>query len=552
MATPSPATALRTLERLRERRAPELVARRLAALQVLARGTLATASQVRRLHEALCFLRATPDAPATLRLVERMLAGFAARRDLRRHAAALASSGIAGTTLWYPFFWPTAAWLARRAPASLSFDRSDTVAGDSLAKLVPALARPVKAHALRESHQAGYAALDLLRGRRTDAAWLVERLKSRVADDTVREALWDLVNPSCNLAPGPGVPTRTQAHFALRPPVYRTADLRRGRPELRAEALRPPRGITALPPARATALIDLARGAMVTRSRDLDAIAHGNAQDVWWIDDADGLAFALIGVQPARRVTIPAIYGGLMLENGVPIGYLQADAVGASVALSFNTFETFRGGESAWVFARLVAALRAFLGAASFSIEPYQLGDGNDEGLDSGAWWFYFKLGFRPRTRRAQALAARELARMARRPGHRSTRATLQALARDPLFLDLESRPAPFVLPAAVGLAVARRIAPLDDAALTAAACAACGLRRAPRLSSAEREAWEAWLPLLACLDTRRWPAAERAALLPLVRAKAAPSERDYARRLRRVPQLLDALAALSRSGPRP
>jgi hypothetical protein len=39
----------------------------------------------------------------------------------------------------------------------------------------------------------------------------------------------------------------------------------------------------------------------------------------------------------------------------------------------------------------------------SFTINPYQLGDGNDEALASGAWWFYYKFGFaRARPRRSR------------------------------------------------------------------------------------------------------------------------------------------------------
>ena len=116
---------------------------------------------------------------------------------------------------------------------------------------------------------------------------------------------------------------------------------------------------------------------------------------------------------------MPAIYGGLTLQNGVPVGYHQCDLVGRSAAISFNTFETFRGGEAAHTFARLLAALAHGFGTRSFSIEPYQLGKGNDEGLASGAWWFYAKLGFRPRARDGLALARREFARLARSKGHR-------------------------------------------------------------------------------------------------------------------------------------
>ena len=40
-----------------------------------------------------------------------------------------------------------------------------------------------------------------------------------------------------------------------------------------------------------------------------------------------------------------------------------------------------------------------YSGSDSFTIYPYQLGDDNDEALQSGAWWFYQKLGFRAKDR---------------------------------------------------------------------------------------------------------------------------------------------------------
>ena len=151
---------------------------------------------------------------------------------------------------------------------------------------------------------------------------------------------------------------------------------------------------------RGAAFVDLARAAMVTRERSLEAFSFADARDAWLVDDGDGLAFAFAGVIPPRRHALASFYGSLTLRNGVPIGYAQADIVGRSAALSFNTFDTFRGGEAAFTFARWLAALRHLFGATSFSIEPYQLGQDNDEAIESGAWWFYAKQGFVPRDSR--------------------------------------------------------------------------------------------------------------------------------------------------------
>ena len=212
----------------------------------------------------------------------------------------------------------------------------------------------------------------------------------------------------------------------------------RSRPDLRAELARPPRAVRRLPLRDAQALVDLARAAMVIRARSLEAFSFADARDAWWVDDGDGLAYAFFGVLPERRHALAAIYGGLMLRNGVPIGYLQSDHVGRSAALSFNTFDSFRGIEAGFTFARWLAALRRLFGSTSFSIEPYQLGWHNDEAVASGAWWFYAKLGFAPRDAALARLARAEAERQRRDPGHRSGPDTLRRLAARHLFFDLD------------------------------------------------------------------------------------------------------------------
>jgi hypothetical protein len=551
--SPSPARALAALERMRLRHDPGAAALRLALLRRLDRAWLHTADQVRRLHELLCFARAYPDDARVLRQAVRMLQRFDRRADLNAHRAELYASGIAGTTIWFPFFYPTARWVAARWPRQLQLDRSDLVAAESIAQLLPALVTPLEGFALSESHVPGYAAIDRLRGRQGDATFLIGRVAAMPGDEFTREAVYDAINPSCELLPGHTTPSRTRAAFPVAAAVFRAKPLRTGRPDLRQELARAPRPPSHLTGALARELIDLARTSMVTRERDLDAFAHGNPRDVWWIDDDDGLAFALLGMTPERRPALPAIYGGLTLQNGVPIGYHQSDLSGPCAAVSFNTFDTFRGGESAFVFARLLATLHAMFGAVSFSIEPYQLGTGNNEGIESGAWWFYAKLGFAPRARPALQLAAMETARLRRNSSHRSSEETLRQLAHHYLFFDVDpKRPGPLLLPAAIGLAVGTFLGKLDEDrqhALQLAesrARAACGLGADDQLARGEAQAWQLLFPLLAMLPARRLTAAERAGLIRLVRAKAAPSERGYIQLLSQHPKLLREFGRLS------
>ena len=244
-------------------------------------------------------------------------------------------------------------------------------------------------------------------------------------------------------------------------------------------------------------------------------------------------------VASISRAPLAAIYGGLTLANGVPIGYFQADVAGRTAALSFNTFETFRGGEAAFTFGRLLAALRHAFGVDAFSIEPYQLGEGNDEGLASGAWWFYFKLGFRPRAAAARQQADAELARIKRRAAHRSSAATLRRLAAHHLFFDLDRRRRTPLPPlAALGFRVARLLAARGEnrgealAAVQSEAAQVLGLRSLAGLNAGERQAFAGLAPLVLLAGAGRWPLPQRRDLLALIRAKAADSELGYVQRL--------------------
>jgi hypothetical protein len=255
------------------------------------------------------------------------------------------------------------------------------------------------------------------------------------------------------------------------------------------------------------------------------------------VDDGDGLAFALIGVVPERRTLLPAIYGALTLQNGVPVGYSQLDVLGGTAAISFNTFPTFRGGEAAYAFARLLALARHLFGVTSYNIEPYQLGKGNDEGIETGAWWFYFKMGFRPRAATARRIARRELARMQANARHRSSLATLRQLAEWHVFFEADPARARGLLPVAplgerVAALLARRFGgdrgeAIDDA--SRALMRLTGLRSLRSFTPGERLAWRRWSPfVLALPGVSRWSAAERRALARVVRAKGGRRESDF------------------------
>jgi len=549
------------LERLKLEFGQEAARERRLLIERLERTELARARQVERLHEALCFARAYPDDAEVERAAERALARFAARPDLVRHAGALVNSGIAGTDTLYPFFAPTARWLAARFPDRLELDSDPPPDEERLERLLPLLAHYAETPALDEAPIAATDWLGRLRAPgETTAAFLVRRLAERYPDGFDFERIYEDLDLELRLLPAAATPARGRERSPVGPRHHQRGPLDRARPDLRVEIGRRPLAVRQLSRRQGRELLDLARAAMVGRARDLDAFAYGSEEDVRLVEWEDGLAFAAIGVRPERRLLLEAVYGFLTLKNRVPIGYVLNSALFGSAEIAYNVFETFRGAEAARVYARVLATVRHLFGADAFTIFPYQLGDGNDEAIESGAWWFYQKLGFRPRDSGVDALMRRELERMARRPAHRSSPATLRRLARENLYLFL-GRPRRDVIGelavAGVGLTVSALLTRRFGRA-PARGFAACAEEAAARLGAGPRRGWSVgerlafgrWAPVVLALPrVDGWSAAERTALVEVIRAKGGRRESEFVRRFDAHPRLRRAIAALARRG---
>jgi hypothetical protein len=104
----------------------------------------------------------------------------------------------------------------------------------------------------------------------------------------------------------------------------------------------------------------------------------------------------------------------------------------------FNLYYTFRDGETAWLYARVLGVMRKLTGVSAFSLDPYQIGHENEEGIESGAFWFYRKFGFDRYESSIQRLTRREEEKIASRKNYRTSAATLRRLAEAPMIFELD------------------------------------------------------------------------------------------------------------------
>src|SRR5258708_35289406 len=127
----------------------------------------------------------------------------------------------------------------------------------------------------------------------------------------------------------------------------------------------------------------------------------------------------------------------MIYKNRVPVGYFEGISLCERMESGFNCYYTFREGETAWIYARMLNVFRHLLGVTSFSIDPYQIGYENEEGIESGAFWFYRKLGFRPTRPALMKLTLSEERKTSADPRRRTSAGTLRKLSAGHMLFEL-------------------------------------------------------------------------------------------------------------------
>lgn len=173
-------------------------------------------------------------------------------------------------------------------------------------------------------------------------------------------------------------------------------------------------------------ILTTARLALLLMNRETDPVSYGHPNDMKVFDLEHGLSIALFSIGTATRLPLDSYIGFMMFKNGYPMSYGGAWLFGKRALIGINIFEAFRGGESAYVFAQLLRTYKQAFGAEHFEVEPYQFGKNNPEGLQSGAFWFYHRFGFRPLDQTLLQLAEEEHQKIMQQKGYRSSIAVLK------------------------------------------------------------------------------------------------------------------------------
>jgi hypothetical protein len=528
--------ALSQLRQVRARYGAAAEAEKRALLAALREARFARTRELVALHDDLLFLIAFAGSAGTRARARELLEGFSARwrRVPASVRTAAEKSGIAGTVARPLVAWSIAQWLARSE--SVELDWSAIEDAEAFDALVGRLVAPAEQDAFASGEYGTRQWVELARPAGVPALrWLLKGGAALPASKGFAEA-WDAAEVPVAWKLQDSRRATTHARLPV-PPVYR-AGMRRPTAPTDAAIVEPLASIDVLPRSKATRVIDLARSALTARCREVHAMNHANADEVHLADLGEGVQLALIGVRPAQRLLLEANYGYLLMSNGVPIGYGGVTPLFRQANTGINIFDPFRGSEAAFLWVQMLRAFRTLFGTRRFIVNGYQFGAGNSEAIASGAYWFYWRLGFRPTTTDNVALAAAETERLRRDPRRRTPAAVLRRLAQGDLILDLpdwqDDDAFDEALLARLGAVVARRIAALPvnshaagERHLVRETAAALGVGAAA--THRRRLGFDRLAPLAALTEPLQWPATEREQLAQWLLAKGDAAEHAFA-----------------------
>ena len=514
-----------------------------------------------RFHETLLFLRAFPQTPAVVRTTERILNNFHKKVEALHKAGAdmddfdtFEVSGIAGTEMEDTLSFDVAKWLIKRMPAKVEIAWDNYEPGRELGttgpRFIPLLEDDANVEADTPWRQwletaAGSARRNAAKKKKNDTAtWLINRFDRLPLPPQQKAELYESLRVPLRWKLENSAIARTRNWKPTRSVFYHDQPLiSRSQVSLADELAKRPPKLTKLSRKQGDEMMELIREVMLVRYRELYGTTLGDPRSVVRADVGRGVTIYFWNLPPDRRLPLRAYVAGLTLKNGVPINYIEAIGLCEWMEVGFNTFYTFRGGEAGWIYAQVLRCLCHLMGTTCVSVYPYQLGEDNEEAIESGAFWFYRKLGFRPGRPDLQKLAEQEEQKIAANPKYRTPARTLCRLASDHAFYELPGSEVGAwdkFSTRNIGFRVNRRMARDfgGDAALmrqqsTSALERTLDLKvggvsdisRAPP----KKKAFEDFALVLADVpELRAWTREEKEDLLRIIRAKAMPDEMLY------------------------
>jgi hypothetical protein len=389
-------------------------------------------------YDILLFLLAYPDSRSVHKTASRALEQF--QTYIQSHENVkdkLFNTGITNTNLCAAFGFEIVKWLKKTHPKDIrlsSFEAHDGQIQSILSVVMP----KVESEILQDANSDWKT---WLKGSLKKGEDLLDRLIA-VFDETdirpeVKDELWNAIGINVEV----NFPGHLSLPRSLVTPYHH-------RSLIRKKSVHQPGNLkfaqVRLNEAEAERIIECGRMILVRHLREIDPISFTAATLVSYYQLPRGLSIALTGMIPERRHPIDSYMGYLVFKNGLPVAYAGSWILFDSGRIGLNVFPSYRGGESQYIFEQVLKLHRKVYHLKRFSVDPYQLGKENSDGIRSGVFWVYYQAGFRPIRKEQKLLAEAEAIKIQSLKAYRSPASVLSKLADSRMELLLQTRAVTF------------------------------------------------------------------------------------------------------------
>jgi len=373
-------------------------------------------------YDTLLFLIAYPDNKSVYNLASQSLHQLDAYILSHEKArAGLYNSGITNTPICAAFSFEIVKWLRQRYPKNTRIYSIE--ASDSHIKYILSVVMPkVESEILMDANTTWKLWLKRSMKKNED---MLDRLIA-IFDEAdirpeVRDELWNaiVINVEINF------PSNSCLPDSLTLPYYHRSLIKKNikrQPDVKPI-------LVDVSESEATQIIACGREILVRHLREIDPVTFTAVNLISYHRLPRGLSVALMAMIPERRHPIDSYMAYVVFKNGWPISYGGSWILFDSGRIALNIFPAYRGGESRYIFEQLLKLHQRVYQLNRFSVDPYQVGKDNSEGINSGSFWTFYHSGFRPIREEQNKLAEAEALKIKSTKGYRTPVFILKKLA---------------------------------------------------------------------------------------------------------------------------
>ena len=383
------------------------------------------------LYSALLFLHVFPDNKAVFKKTGELLLSLKAYIDNNKNLQySLYNSGITGTTICAAFGFELVKRLRKSKAAAIrfnSFESNDA----QIQAFISVVMDKAESEIFQDCNAEWKGWLKKLRKPGEDILdQLIGIFDSSNTRPEIKDEIWNAI--------GINVEIDLASHCCLPPSLtklfYHRFLIRK---EVKHEPILKPVSVKLID-AEAEQIIDCSSMILVQHLREIDPISFTSAKLVSYYHLPMGISIALMSMVPERRHPIDSYMAYTVFKNGLPVAYGASWLLFNSGRIALNVFPDYRGGETRYIFKQILQLHAKVYNLKRFTVDPYQIGKNNSDGIHSGAFWVYYHAGFRPIEKKQQQIAETEAAKINAGKKYRSASAVLKLLAESRLELILQ------------------------------------------------------------------------------------------------------------------